>query len=71
MNFGHVQPVGNINPLRIDFRAANDGDLESALNQEAMVALRSSIRAGERAECVGCVCSLYREPGNMDESLLP
>jgi len=52
-------------------RAANDGDLESALNQEAMVALRSSIRAGERAECVGCVCSLYREPGNMDESLLP
>jgi MoaA/NifB/PqqE/SkfB family radical SAM enzyme len=57
--------------------AANDGDLanvsdlERVLNQPAMMELRHSIRAGKRRECVGCVCSLYREPGNMDELLLP
>jgi Fe-coproporphyrin III synthase len=52
-------------------QAAYDSDLESVLNRDAMVALRQSIRAGERAECVSCVCSLYREPGNIEESLLP
>lgn len=41
--------------------AANDGGLESQLNQPEMIDLRASIRAGQRAECVGCVCSLYRE----------
>jgi Fe-coproporphyrin III synthase len=41
--------------------AANDSDLESALNQPDMIDLRNSIRAGRRAECVSCVCSLYRE----------
>jgi MoaA/NifB/PqqE/SkfB family radical SAM enzyme len=41
--------------------AANDGDLEHVLNQPEMIDLRNSIRAGQRAECVGCVCSLYRE----------
>jgi MoaA/NifB/PqqE/SkfB family radical SAM enzyme len=51
--------------------AGHDSDLENILNQDAMMALRQSIRAGERAECVGCVCSLYREPGNIEESLLP
>jgi Fe-coproporphyrin III synthase len=51
--------------------AANDGDLQSVLNQTAMVRLRDSIRAGERRECVSCVCSLYREPGHVDELLLP
>jgi Fe-coproporphyrin III synthase len=50
---------------------AAGSDLESVLNLDAMVTLRHSIRAGERAECVGCVCSLYREPGNIEESLLP
>jgi Fe-coproporphyrin III synthase len=52
-------------------QAACDSDLESVLNRDAMAALRRSIRAGERTECVGCVCSLYREPGNIEESLLP
>jgi len=41
--------------------AANDVDLEHVLNQPEMIDLRNSIRAGQRAECVGCVCSLYRE----------
>lgn len=52
-------------------QAANDSDLESVLNQPAMVRLRDSIRAGERPECVGCVCSLYRDPDHIDERLLP
>jgi Fe-coproporphyrin III synthase len=52
-------------------QAANECDLDSVLNGDAMVALRRSIRAGERPECVGCVCSLYREPASLEESLLP
>jgi Fe-coproporphyrin III synthase len=51
--------------------AATDGNLEGVLNGEAMAALRQSIRAGERPECVTCVCSLYREPEHLEESLLP
>jgi Fe-coproporphyrin III synthase len=50
---------------------ANESDLESVLNQPAMMQLRDSIRAGERPECVGCVCSLYRDPDNVAELLLP
>jgi hypothetical protein len=42
-------------------KAATAGDLESVLNQPEMIDLRNSIRAGQRAECVSCVCSLYRE----------
>jgi MoaA/NifB/PqqE/SkfB family radical SAM enzyme len=41
--------------------SAADGDLGRVLDQPEMVALRKSIRAGQRAECVSCVCSLYRE----------
>jgi len=51
--------------------AANESDLESVLNQPAMMALRDTIRAGKRPECVGCVCSMYRDPDNVDEHLLP
>jgi MoaA/NifB/PqqE/SkfB family radical SAM enzyme len=38
-------------------------DLEEVLNAEPMRALRQHIRAGSRAECARCVCSLWREPG--------
>ena len=69
---GAVQPCFFIaGPAPAMDRAANDSDLESVLNRPAMVELRERIRAGERPECVGCVCSLYREPDNMDELLLP
>ncbi|MBS0419214.1 MAG: radical SAM protein [Proteobacteria bacterium] len=51
--------------------AANEGDLESVLNLPAMMELRDTIRAGRRPECVSCVCSLYRDPDNVDELLLP
>jgi MoaA/NifB/PqqE/SkfB family radical SAM enzyme len=37
-------------------------DLSNTLNDERMSALRASIRAGERAECKTCVCSMWRDP---------
>jgi MoaA/NifB/PqqE/SkfB family radical SAM enzyme len=39
-------------------------DLDSVLNSESMIGLRQNIRAGRRAECARCVCSLWREPGS-------
>jgi MoaA/NifB/PqqE/SkfB family radical SAM enzyme len=42
-------------------------DLERTLNIESMLRLRSSIRAGARAECERCVCSLWREPGELSD----
>lgn len=36
--------------------------LSSMLNSEPMKALRGSIRAGARAECKTCVCSMWRDP---------
>jgi len=32
-----------------------------------MIALRGSIRTGERPECARCVCSSYRDPANCGE----
>jgi MoaA/NifB/PqqE/SkfB family radical SAM enzyme len=37
-------------------------DLSRTLNGGPMTALRSSIRAGARAECKTCVCSMWRDP---------
>ncbi len=46
-------------------------DLSSTLNGERMSALRASIRAGERAECKTCVCSMWRDPQRLvSETLL-
>jgi MoaA/NifB/PqqE/SkfB family radical SAM enzyme len=50
---------------------AGEPDLQGMLNGEPMTTLRQSIRAGERAECARCVCSLYRDPRTVEESLLP
>jgi MoaA/NifB/PqqE/SkfB family radical SAM enzyme len=44
------------------------GDLSGVLNSGGMGALRSAIRAGQRAECKTCVCSLWRNPDNIDIS---
>jgi len=48
-----------------------DGDVDSVLNSETMIALRGSIRTGERPECARCVCSSYRDPANCGELLRP
>jgi Fe-coproporphyrin III synthase len=45
-------------------QAAISDDLEDVLNGGAMIALRQSIRRGERAECSRCVCSMWRDPDN-------
>jgi Fe-coproporphyrin III synthase len=37
-------------------------DFHSALNSRGMEALRGDIRAGARAECKTCVCSMWRDP---------
>jgi MoaA/NifB/PqqE/SkfB family radical SAM enzyme len=37
-------------------------NLGEVLNHLSMSALRESIRAGSRAECARCVCSLWRDP---------
>ncbi len=47
------------------------GSLEEQLNASDMIELRQSIRAGQRAECATCVCSLYRDPARMEEAILP
>jgi MoaA/NifB/PqqE/SkfB family radical SAM enzyme len=62
---GAVQPCFFISgPAEARFRG--DGtvfdDLSSTLNGERMRALRGSIRAGARAECKTCVCSMWRDP---------
>jgi MoaA/NifB/PqqE/SkfB family radical SAM enzyme len=67
---GHVSPcffIGGPAQARVD------EDLEEVLNGEGMLALRHSIRRGERAECSRCVCSMWRDPGNLaaDRELLP
>lgn len=43
-------------------QAPSRGELGQLLNSGPMVALRADIRAGARAECARCVCSLWREP---------
>lgn len=45
--------------------------LGEALNTESMVALRTNIREGRRAECATCVCPLYRDLSNVERQLLP
>jgi MoaA/NifB/PqqE/SkfB family radical SAM enzyme len=62
---GRVQPCFFISgPLEATLRdAGNELDaLSGALNGERMMALRDSIRAGARAECKTCVCSMWRDP---------
>ena len=45
-------------------------DLIDGLNTDAMIALRGAIRAGERPECLTCVCSMWRDPDTVDTSIL-
>jgi Fe-coproporphyrin III synthase len=39
--------------------------LTNALSSAPMRELRRAIRAGERAECARCVCSMYRDPAEL------
>ena len=64
---GQVQPCFFI-PGPAD--AQPHGDLPGALNSAGMVALRASIRTGERAECATCVCSMWRDLDKLEGTLL-
>ena len=58
---GHVQPcyfIDGAPPLA-------DQPLAEALNGPALLAVRRDIRAGRRAECAKCVCSMYRSPKDL------
>src|SRR4051812_15396119 len=59
---GHVSPCFFIaGPTNARWRT----DLGEALNADSMVDLREDIRVGNRPECKRCVCSLWREPGDV------
>jgi Fe-coproporphyrin III synthase len=67
---GRVQPCFFISgpaDAQISETAAGHGtDLAAVLNSGGMSALRTAIRDGRRAECKTCVCSLWRDPANID-----
>ena len=67
---GRVQPCFFI-PGPPDAQIAGAGvqpesDLSRSLNGAGMAALRGAIRAGARAECKTCVCSMWRDPERID-----
>jgi Fe-coproporphyrin III synthase len=47
--------------------ASAASDPAVALEGESMRALRAEIRAGRRAECQRCVCSMWREPAELHD----
>jgi Fe-coproporphyrin III synthase len=63
---GRVQPcffISGPNDAQLQEGGAGQVDnLDEVLNAGGMSALRAAIRAGRRAECKTCVCSLWREP---------
>jgi len=70
---GHVQPCFFISgpaEARLPGEVSSIADLSLTLNGERMRALRGSIRAGARAECRTCVCSMWRDMNNMASPIL-
>lgn len=70
---GQVQPCFFISGPA-DARVAPTGlglrrDLPSVLNSDGMAALRQDVRSARRAECRTCVCSMWRDPENVDISV--
>jgi MoaA/NifB/PqqE/SkfB family radical SAM enzyme len=69
---GRVQPCffisGPLDAQVSETGARPRGDLAGALNSSGMAALRTAIRDGRRAECKTCVCSMWREPANIEKS---
>jgi MoaA/NifB/PqqE/SkfB family radical SAM enzyme len=63
---GRVQPCFFI-PGPADARVGDS--FATALNGSSLAALRADIRAGKRAECKTCTCSLWRDPGMVYNSI--
>jgi Fe-coproporphyrin III synthase len=59
---GRVQPC-----FFIAGPAPADDDFVAQLESDSMRALRGDIRAGKRAECKTCVCSMWRELDKVEE----
>ena len=58
-----IGATGRVSPcFFISGPADASARLGQSLNSDAMITLREQIRAGARAECARCVCSLWREP---------
>jgi Fe-coproporphyrin III synthase len=67
---GNVQPCYFIKgPADAVLRAVAPDPLGEVLESEAMGALRTAIRGGQRAECRTCVCSIWRDPETLPGSL--
>jgi MoaA/NifB/PqqE/SkfB family radical SAM enzyme len=60
-----IDATGHVNPCFFIAGASDEPEmgasLEAGLNSPSAVALRRSIRAGERPECKTCVCTIWRE----------
>jgi Fe-coproporphyrin III synthase len=69
---GQVQPCFFISgPYQSKLTPSAVGaELSGVLNSGPMAALRASIRAGERAECKTCVCSMWRDTDQLEGSIL-
>jgi Fe-coproporphyrin III synthase len=68
---GRVQPCFFISgPADIAALSSGVDDLPAALNSRPMAALRSTIRAGARAECKTCVCSMWRDTNHIESGIL-
>jgi MoaA/NifB/PqqE/SkfB family radical SAM enzyme len=68
---GRVQPCFFISgPADIAALSSGIEDLPAALNSRPMAALRSTIRAGARAECKTCVCSMWRDTNHIEIGIL-
>lgn len=65
---GHVSPCFFIEGPP---EAVARDNLKGTLNGDSMSALRSSIRAGARAECSRCVCSMWRDLREPAASRMP
>jgi Fe-coproporphyrin III synthase len=65
---GRVQPCFFISGPADAAAGSGIEDLSAALNSHPMAALRASIHAGKRSECKTCVCSMWRDPQNIDAS---
>ena len=70
---GRVQPCFFISgPSDARLSTAGEqlgGDLAGVLNSSGMSTLRTAIRDGRRAECKTCVCSMWRDPANIQSSI--
>ena len=60
-----VRADGSIQPCHFIPGSAPAASLEQTLNAASLTALRKQIRSGEREECRGCVCPMWKSAGEL------